>query len=226
MQYPVIENPVTKERGIVRRAPDSDRAPLVADLYAYPGAAVTGEHVHPYSTEAFTIVRGTIDFRLDGVERRAEPGTRVVIPPGTPHDWWNAGDETAWVIVEVDPGRRFEAMIRNLFGLARNGRTDRLGRPGILQAALLAREFDDTIRFTNPPRAIQRLLFAVLAPIARLCGLRGSYPDYLEHTGETVDHLEQLPPEIEALIPALSAWANPSSLRLEGGISRRRRSPS
>lgn len=203
MSYPVITNPVTGERGIVRLSPESDTAPLVADLYAQPGAAVAGEHVHPHSTEAFTVVRGALTFRLDGVVRRAEPGTRLVIAPGTPHDWWNAGDTVAWVILEVDPGRRFEAMIRNLFGLARDGRTDRNGRPRLLQAALLAREFDDTIRFISPPRAIQRPLFAALTPLARLCGLRGTYPDYVQHSGETVDQLEPLPPEIEALIPAL-----------------------
>ena len=204
MTYPVITNPVTGERGIVRRTPDSSRAPLVADLYAQPGAAVTGEHIHPHSTEAFTVVRGTLAFRLDGVEQQAKAGTRVVIPPLTPHDWWNAGPDTAWVILEVDPGQRFEAMIRNLFGLARDGRTDPKGRPNVLQAAMLAREFDDTIRFTSPPRAIQRPLFAALAPLARLCGLRGSYARYLTDSEETVDHLEQLPREIEALIPSLA----------------------
>lgn len=205
MRYPVIENPVTGERGIVRRTPHSDSAPLVADLYARPGAAVAGEHVHPHSTEAFTVVRGTLSFRLDGVEQRADAGTRVEIPPGTPHDWWNAGEETAWVILEVDPGRRFETMIRNLFGLARDGRTDRNGRPSLLQAALLAREFDDTIRFTSPPRALQRPLFAALAPIARLRGLRGSYAHHDRRSGETTDLLEQLPPGIETLIPSLTA---------------------
>ena len=129
--YPVIDNPVTGERGIVRCTPNSDGAPLVADLYARPGAAVVGEHIHPHSTESFTVVRGILGLRLDGLESRAEAGTRVVIPPGTPHDWWNAGTGTAWVIVEVDPGRRFEALIRNMYGLARDGRTehDRTPRP-------------------------------------------------------------------------------------------------
>ena len=205
MAHPVIENPVTGERGIVRIAPDTDDAPLVADLYARPGAAVVGEHVHPHSSEAFTVVRGTLGVRVDGVERHVEPGTRVVVPPGTPHDWWNAGEDTAWVIVEVDPGRRFETLIRNLFGLARDGRTDAKGRPGLLQAALLSREFDDTIRFTSPPRAVQRPLFAALAPLARLRGLQGSYPGYSHHDGESVAALEPLPPEIAALIPALSS---------------------
>jgi quercetin dioxygenase-like cupin family protein len=200
MSYPVIENPVTGERGIVRQAPGASGPRLVADLYARPGAAVVGEHVHPGSTETFTVVRGTLGIRLDGTERLATSGTRVVVPPNTPHDWWNAGDDTAWVIVEVDPGHRFEAMIRNLFGLAADGRTDGTGRPGLLQTALLAREFDDTIRFTSPPRAIQRTLFAALAPLGRLRGLRGSYPEYERHTGEHVEALEVLPPDISALI--------------------------
>ena len=204
MISPVIENPVTGERGIVRRAPESGDAALVADLYARPGAAVVGEHVHPHSSEAFTVVRGTLGVRLEGVERHVGPGTRVVVPPATPHDWWNAGDDTAWVVVEVDPVGRFQDLVANLFGLARDGLTDATGRPGLLQAALLGREFADTVRFTSPPRAVQRPLFAVLAPLARLRGLRGSYPRYSHHDGETVDALEPLPPEVQALIPALS----------------------
>ncbi len=202
MTHPVIENPVTGERGVVRRAPESPGSPLVADLYARPGAAVVGEHVHPHSTETFTVVRGTLGVRLDGVESLAGAGVRVVVPPETPHDWWNAGDDTAWVVVEVDPGHRFESMIRNLFGLAADGRTDGTGRPGLLQAALLAREFDDTIRFTSPPRAVQRPLFAALAPLARLRGLRGSYPRYEQHTGEWAA-VEALPPAVAARIPSL-----------------------
>ncbi len=70
-------------------------------------------------------------------------------------------------------------MISNAFGLARDGKTDAKGRPHLLQAALFAREFDDVIRFTSPPRLVQKALFGALAPIARLLGYRGSYPKYL-----------------------------------------------
>jgi len=31
----------------------------------------------------------------------------------------------------------------------------------------------------QPPPAVQKLLFAILAPIARWRGYRGSYPEYL-----------------------------------------------
>jgi quercetin dioxygenase-like cupin family protein len=202
MTYPVIENPVTGERGIVRRTPRTDTDPLVADLYARPGAAVVGEHLHPYAAEAFTVIRGQLGTRINRQQGLAGPGTRIEIPAGTPHDWWNAGDDTAWVIVEVTPGRRFEAMIRNMFGLAADGRTDRRGRPNLLQVALLAREFDDTIRFTRPPRAVQKPLFAALAPLARLRGLRGSYPAYETETRDVVEHLEALPEHLASLLPA------------------------
>jgi hypothetical protein len=51
--------------------------------------------------------------------------------------------------------------------------------PRFLQLVLLAQEFDDLIRFTRPPRLVQRLLFPLLAPVARRRGDRGSYPEYL-----------------------------------------------
>lgn len=137
-------------------------------------------------------------MRVDGVESRAEAGTRAVVPPATPHDWWNVGGDTTWVIIEVIPGQRFEAMIRNLFGLAADGRTDRNGRPRLLQTALFAREFDDTVQFTSPPLAVQRTLCAV-APLARLRGVHGRCREYEQRTGPSVDELEELPPEAAVL---------------------------
>jgi len=63
--------------------------------------------------------------------------------------------------------------------LALDGRVNRRGLPNLLQLAVFAREFDDVIQFTHPPRVVQRLLLGLLAPLARLLGYRGSYPEYL-----------------------------------------------
>jgi quercetin dioxygenase-like cupin family protein len=201
--YHVLENPITGERAVVRQhATPENGQTAVADLYASPGAAVVGEHLHPHAHETFTVVRGLVGLKVAGAESQAGPGDRVTVPAGTAHDWWNAGPQTALVIVEVGPSPRFEEMIKNLFFLAADGKTDAKGRPRLLQAAALAREFDEVIRFTRPPRAAQRLLFGALAPIARLRGFRGSYPEYLERVSNVVDELEQLPPEIAAMVPA------------------------
>lgn len=203
MSFDVVENPITGERGVVRQhATDSNGQTVVADLYAAPGAAVVGEHLHPNAAETFTVVRGLVGLKVDGVESQAGPGDRVTVPAGTAHDWWNAGSQTAFVIVEIGPSPRFEEMIKNLFFLAADGKTDAAGRPSLLQAAALAREFDEVIRFTKPPRVVQRLLFGTLAPLAGLCGYRGTYPEYAKRVTDVVDTLEQLPPEVAALLPA------------------------
>ncbi|HEX5851368.1 MAG TPA: cupin domain-containing protein [Rubrobacter sp.] len=177
----VIENPVTGERVVVRvGTEDSGGDLLVIDGYVKPGGAVTGEHVHPSIDEDFTVLRGRVGFRIDGLESVAEPGTCLHVPAGTAHDWWNAGDEEAHVRVEIRPGARFEEMAINLFGLAQDGKTNSRGMPNLLQAAILAREFSDVLYFTRPPLWVQRLLFGSLAWLARLLGYRGSYPGYLE----------------------------------------------
>jgi mannose-6-phosphate isomerase-like protein (cupin superfamily) len=96
----LLENPVTGERGIVRIPPmpaNGDR--LVADMYLRPGGRVSGEHVHPASTEAFTVVRGQLSVHHGGRELQADPGTRVQVPPGVAHDFWNAGSQEAHVIL-------------------------------------------------------------------------------------------------------------------------------
>lgn len=179
----VYENPVTGERAVVRVGTEESGGELaIADLYVSPGGAVAGEHVHPGIEEVFTVTSGSVGFRLDGREDVAGPGRRLVVPPGVVHYWWNAGDEEAHVVVELRGEERllggFVTMISNAFGMARDGKTDAKGRPSLLQAALLAREFDDVIRFVEPPRAVQKILFGILAPVARLLGYRAVYPEY------------------------------------------------
>jgi quercetin dioxygenase-like cupin family protein len=190
----VIENPVTGERVVVRvGTEESEGGLLVADAYVRPGGAVTGEHVHPAIEEYFTVVRGRVGFRLDGRETIAELGQRLRVPAGMAHDWWNAGEEEAHVTVEIRPGARFEEMIVNLFGLAQDGKTNAKGMPNLLQSALFAREFEDVMYFTKPPRAVQKVLFAVLAPIAWTLGYRGSYPEYLNRQPSEVVEVEPWP---------------------------------
>ena len=176
----VIENPVTGERGVARIGTEQTGGELmVADLYIRPGGAVMGEHVHSAIEERFTVLRGQVGFRMSGQEAIAALGKKLTAPAGVPHDWWNAGPEEALVRVEIRPAARFEAMILNAFGLAQDGKVNQRGMPNLLQLAVFAQEFDDAIQFTRPPRVVQRLLFGLLAPLARLLGYRGSYPEYL-----------------------------------------------
>jgi hypothetical protein len=78
------------------------------------------------------------------------------------------------VIVEVVPGARFAHMLEALFGLAQMGYVDDEGMPNLLQMALIGREFSDMVRFRSPPPAVQRAVFATLAPLAHVMGYRAT----------------------------------------------------
>jgi quercetin dioxygenase-like cupin family protein len=176
----VIENPVTGERAVVAiGTAETDGNLLVVDLHVRPGGAVMGEHYHPAIEETFTVVRGQLNYKLDGKEGVGSPGDTLLVPAGVPHSWWNATGEEVVVRVEVRPAARFEACILNAFGLAQDGKVNVKGMPHLLQLAVFAREFDDVIRFTGPPRWVQLVLFGVLAPLARLLGYRGNNLEYL-----------------------------------------------
>jgi quercetin dioxygenase-like cupin family protein len=176
-----LYNPVTKERAIVLQSPweDPDRT-LVSELRLTPGAAVAGEHLHPAIDETFEVLEGQLEYRLNGEQGRAGPGDRLEIPAGSWHDWWHAGEQETVCRVTVTPGDRFEGMIRTLWGLACDGRTNDKGMPGMLQLMAIADEFSDVIVFRRPPPAIQRATTALLAPLARRRGYRGTYPRYEE----------------------------------------------
>jgi quercetin dioxygenase-like cupin family protein len=173
----VFENPVTRERATILELPFTNpEGRASAELTALVGARVAGEHRHPAIVERFTTLEGELTVKRDGHESVLREGETAVVEPGVWHDWWNASDRDARVRVEVTPGERFAHMIETLFGLASLGHTNATGMPDPLQLALFAREFSDVIVFRRPPRAMQRAIFGVLAPIARRRGYRSTYP--------------------------------------------------
>jgi hypothetical protein len=61
-----------------------------------------------------------------------------VVPKGTPHVWWNSGDDELHVLVEVRPALRFESFFETFFGLAQDGKVHaKTGLPDPFQLALL-----------------------------------------------------------------------------------------
>ena len=119
---------------------------------------------------------GELTVKIDGQTSTLRRAETAVIDANVWHDWWNSSDYATRVRVEVTPGERFGHMIETIFGLARLGYTDAKGMPYPLQLALTAREFSDVVVFRKPPVAVQRVLFGVLAPIARRRGYRATYP--------------------------------------------------
>lgn len=175
----VIDNPLSGERFVVRRSAGETGGELIeGDMHVAPHAEGPPEHVHPVQEERFKLVSGTLNVRAAGQERIVAEGEEIVIPPGTPHRFWNDSDSEAVFHAEVRPALRLETFLETVFGLARDGKTNRQGMPNPLQAAVLMREYSDEVRLASPPVAVQNVLFGALAPIGRMLGYKARYSQY------------------------------------------------
>lgn len=192
-------NPLCRETVVVRSPAQQNHGfRTVLDVWAEAGGAVSGVHLHPNSQERFTLVDGRLIVEIEGRQILLEqPGDSVLIPAGLRHHWWNAGGQTSHHICEFrNLADRFEELVlRQLFCLAQDGKTGRTGQPTLLPQALTTLEYGDVVRFIAPPWAVQRLLFTVLAPLARRRGYKGRNPSYLHRSSDEYRELPMLPDE-------------------------------
>jgi quercetin dioxygenase-like cupin family protein len=172
----MIENPVTGERMIFRKtAADTGGEAVVVEVVVQPDGAVAAAHVHPSQEERFQVLRGSVGFRLGRKKLVLGPGQRLTVPAGTPHKFWNAGDEEAHFVCEVRPALQFEQLLETMFALAVDGKTNRNGMPNPLRLAVIANAHFDTVQLPFPPALVQRLGLMVGAPLGRLLGYDATY---------------------------------------------------
>ena len=171
-----IHNPVTGERIVFRQtSADTGGEAVVIETYVEPHGFVAAAHVHPSQEERFQVLRGTVGFKIGGKEQIAGPGTRVTVPAGTPHKFWNAGEETAQFVCEIRPALKFESLLETMFALAADGKTNRKGMPNPLRLAVIANHHFDTVQLPFPPAALQKLGLVLGAPLGRLLGYGAVY---------------------------------------------------
>jgi quercetin dioxygenase-like cupin family protein len=175
-----IDSPVTRTRIVFREtAAETGGELLRFDFHLEPGSTARGEHAHPGQEERITVVSGTMAGRLDGHERTLREGDSVAVPPGTLHEWWNPDSEPAQLSVEYRPALRAEVVFENVYGLARDGKTNGEGMPKLLQRSVMLAEFRGEIGGHVPP-PIRWVITHVVAPVARLLGYRPSYEKYVQ----------------------------------------------
>jgi mannose-6-phosphate isomerase-like protein (cupin superfamily) len=171
-----IHNPITGERIIFRKTSrETGGQAVVIETIVQPNGFVAAAHVHPSQEERFEILRGSVGFKVGGKKLVAGPGQRLTVPAGTPHKFWNAGDEEAHFICEVRPALQFESLIETMFALAGDGKTNRKGMPNPLRLAVIANAHFDTVRLPFPPAVLQKAGLVLGAPLGRLLGYGATY---------------------------------------------------
>ena len=73
---------------------------------------VAGLHVHHEDDEAWFVLEGTLGFQVGDETVTAPAGSAVLVPKGTPHSYWNAGEIEARYVLVMSP--RIAALVAEL----------------------------------------------------------------------------------------------------------------
>jgi mannose-6-phosphate isomerase-like protein (cupin superfamily) len=154
----------------LKRAADTNGELLEMEAIYRPVSSAPPAHYHPNQEETFEILSGALHVEIDGQATDVGAGERIVIPPGAVHRMHNAGTEEARVIWQTRPALRTEQFFETLYGLAMEGKANRQGVPNILRVARIMHEHAAEFVLARPSRPVQRIVFGVLAPLARAVG--------------------------------------------------------
>jgi hypothetical protein len=140
-----------------------------------PDGFVAAAHVHPYQTECFEVVSGTLGIRRGKEKVELHAGEDAIVEPGTPHKFWNAGEDEVRFLCTVTPALQFERLIATMYTLAADGKTNKKGMPTPLRLAPIANHHFDDVRLPVIPQWMQKLGLVMGAPVGRLLGYGPTY---------------------------------------------------
>ena len=158
-----IRDPVSR----VRMSFEPEGENLIVTLWLEPGGGLPA-HFHPRQEERWSVVEGTVRFRLGDDERMIGPEDgEIPVQPGTVHGLASASDREAKLRTLVIPALRLQSFLEESAAAGREGLFTPKGRPRGLRGARWAAGFlkryrDETV-FVSPPQFVQRTLIALLA---------------------------------------------------------------
>lgn len=170
----VIENPVNGQRlRFIATGADTGGSVFRAEGVFRPGGFAGPRHIHPLQDERFEVQRGRAGFLVAGSEVVLGEGDTIEVPRGTPHTFWNAGDDEMAVLFEFWPAPpSTERFYEVYFGFAQEGRVNAKAMPGLLDIATVWDEVSAHAVLASPPPAVQHATFRVLRPLAQMLGRR------------------------------------------------------
>ena len=164
----ILSNPATGTRIVWRRtAAETGGLASVAEVHLAPTGRRAPLHVHPRQRQRIEVLAGSLGAQLGRRRSVVGSGARFAVPEGLPHRFWNAGEDTVQLVVEVTPSLGTEALLEALYALSDAGKSDRGGLAHLLRVAALVDDHFDTVRLAFPPTPLQRIVLLLAGPLGR-----------------------------------------------------------
>ena len=176
MSNPSIEfkNPAGERLTFRRTGAETNGELLVMEATYVPHSEKPPLHYHPYQEEQFEVLRGSFRARVGEVEHTYQAGDKFTVPANTPHWMHNISDKEGCLLWEVRPALKTQDFFATMWGLIEAGKTNANGLPDLLQLAVILRTYNREFRASRPPYFVQKIFFALLAPLGRMMGYRAT----------------------------------------------------
>ena len=170
----------SKSEGFTQRIMRHQTGLIWSELTLRPHAPGPPLHVHTTFAERFRVQRGTVAVLADGEVVHLHAGEEFLIEPGVVHKPFNPTQEEAIVSGPLTPEYalpdRFGIFLAQAYGFFDAAPENGLLPRALLQMSRFSPAYDSWLG--GPPVALQRALYWVIGPIARLLGYRSYYPRY------------------------------------------------
>jgi mannose-6-phosphate isomerase-like protein (cupin superfamily) len=163
----IIENRHTGERLAMRRVQQGDEVWLKLKGSTPPHRQGPPLHIHLAEDEEVFARSGKLSALLNGRQITAGPGEQVSFPRGSPHRWWNDGDEPLVLEGYARPAVDLDRFLQATFEVLNAGSD---GRPPLFYMAHLLLRHRHTQTLLIMPRPIQAVLFRVIVTVGTLLG--------------------------------------------------------
>ena len=149
-------------------------------LVLEPKAPGPPEHIHTTFSEKFIVAEGTLSLMVNGEKKTLRPGETFLVPPGTPHRPFNETDAPVVVKGPFEPEyaipEQFSIFLTQAYGFFDEAEANGKPPKALLQMSRFSPKYDSWL--AAPPVFLQKTLYFLIGPTARLAGYRTFYEKY------------------------------------------------
>ncbi|HEY0457898.1 MAG TPA: cupin domain-containing protein [Pyrinomonadaceae bacterium] len=171
---------VSKSEGFRQTILKRENGLFWLELVLEPHAAGPPEHIHTTFSENFMVAEGTLTLLVNGEKKLLRPGETFLVSPNTPHKPFNETDAPVVVKGPLTPEfgipEPFSVFLTQAYGFFDESESNNSLPKAILQMSRFAPKYDSWL--AAPPVFLQKALFFVIGPTARLLGYRTFYEKY------------------------------------------------
>jgi mannose-6-phosphate isomerase-like protein (cupin superfamily) len=175
-----ITYPHTIENGLgekiifhsVQQEPDGDR--VIVENLVTPGHGPI-MHTHFLQDESLTVVKGKIGYQVMGQEKKyANEGETLLFKRGTPHRFWNAGDDTLNCKGWIKPANTIVFFLSALYDAQKKSGST---QPEKFDAAYLTTRYSKEYDIPEIPAFVKKIIMPMTCIVGRMLGKFKKFED-------------------------------------------------